>query len=197
MSGILDTIQQSLGGDAVQNISQKIGANPQQTQIAIAAALPMILAGLTHNVQQPGGADALHAAVQRDHDGSLLDNLGALLGGGGSGDGDSILGHVLGGRRDAAQQTVAGTSGINAAQAATVLMTLAPIVMAAIGRMQRSQGMNSGNLANAIQGEQQRQASAAPDLVGMASQIFGGSGGGAGKLGDLAKGLGGLFGNRG
>ena len=42
----------------------------------------MILAGLARNAAQPEGADPLHGAVQRDHDGSLLDDLGGFLGGG-------------------------------------------------------------------------------------------------------------------
>ena len=128
MSGILDLVQQSLGGDAVQRISQQLGADPQQAQSAIGTALPMLLAGMAHHSQE-GGADVMHAAVSQ-HDGGLLDNLGGLLGGGaptqthpGAG---GLLDLVLGQHTDTAHAAVAGASGLQTAQVQQLLAMLAP-----------------------------------------------------------------------
>lgn len=80
--------------DTINTISQQVGASPEQTQSAIATALPALLGGLAQNTQTPQGAAALDQALERDHDGGLLDSLGGLLGGG---QGSSGLGGLLGG----------------------------------------------------------------------------------------------------
>lgn len=198
MPGLMDLLGGALGGDVQRQLGAQIGADPQATGSAIQAALPMILAGLTRNASQPGGADALHRALQDDHDGSLLDNLGGLLGGalgGRAANGPGILGHVLGDRQDAAQRAVAGSSGLNGAQAAQLMAMLAPIVMGALGRAQRSQGLNAGGLASMLQNEHATAAQSQPDLIGLATQLLDRNNDGS-VLDDLMKGLGGMLGKR-
>lgn len=94
MSGLLDLLNQQLSGPAVQQMSTQIGADPERTQKALAAALPMLVGGLARNTQSPEGAQSLANALERDHDGSLLEGLAGLLGGGSGGGG---LGALLGG----------------------------------------------------------------------------------------------------
>lgn len=97
MASILDMVQQQLGGQGINQISQQIGADPATTQSAIQTALPMLLGGLAQNAAQPGGADALHTALD-DHHGTL-DSLSGLLGGamGGSQQLGGAPGNALGG----------------------------------------------------------------------------------------------------
>ena len=198
MPGLMDLLGAALGGNAQQQLSQQIGANPQQTGSAIQAALPMLLAGLHQNAQQPGGAEALLGALQRDHDGSVLSNLGGLLGGqvgGQTSNGAGILGHVLGDRQDAAQGAVAQASGLGTGQVATLMAMLAPMVMGALGHMQRSQGLNASGLAGMLQGEHASATQSQPDLMGLASQLLGsGAGASGGGLDQMLKGIGGLLG---
>ena len=98
----------------------------------------MLLGALTRNASQPGGAEALLGALGK-HDGSVLDDLRNQLPAAADTHGAGILGHVLGARQGAAQQAVAGASGIDASQASAVLAMLAPIVMGALGKMNRQQ----------------------------------------------------------
>src|SRR5262245_33460759 len=99
MPGLMDVLGAALGGDVQEQLGQRVGADSQTTSQAIQAALPMILSGLTRNAAQPGGATSLHAALERDHDGSVLDNLSGFFQGSVSGraaNGAGILEHVLG-----------------------------------------------------------------------------------------------------
>lgn len=94
MAGLLDLVSQQLSGSTVQRLSQQIGADPASTQKALSAALPLLVGGLARNAtHSPQGAQSLARALDRDHDGSVLDNLGGLLGGGSGG----ALGSLLGG----------------------------------------------------------------------------------------------------
>ncbi len=172
MSSILDVLNQQLGGDAVQQISRQIGVDEQTASNAISAALPMLLGGLARNSATPQGADALSSAVARDHDGGILDNLSGFLGGGANqGLGASILGHIFGGRDNAMANVLGQASGLNLGSAASLLAMLAPLVMGALGKVQRQQGLDSGGLANILQGDQARLEQASPGFGGLSRML--------------------------
>ena len=150
-ANLLETIQQQLTPSTIQQMSRALGADPKATSNGVATALPVILGGLTRNASNPQGANALNAALD-DHDGSILDNLGGLLGGAAaSGIGGAILGHVFGSNRGAVEQGVGRASGLNAAQVAQLMAMLAPIVMGVLGRMKQQQGLDANQLPNVLQ----------------------------------------------
>lgn len=104
MSDLLSTMASELGPQALSQIGTSLGASPQQTQTAVAAALPAILAGLAKNTSQPQGAQALASALDKNHTPNLMESLGPLAGtlissqlGGGQAGGGGLLGGVLGG----------------------------------------------------------------------------------------------------
>ena len=81
-SSILDDLRSHLSGDAVNDISRRIGADPEKTKAAIDGAIPMLLAALGKEAADPSRRAGLHQAIQEDHDGSILDNLQGYLSGG-------------------------------------------------------------------------------------------------------------------
>ena len=168
MTGILDLLADHIGGDDIGQIAGAIGASPQQTQTAVAAALPAILTALNRNTNSTEGAQNLAGALERDHDGSLLDHLGGFLQGqlgGKQSDGGGILGHVLGGQRRQVEEGVAQASGLDMGQVAKLLPILAPIVMAALGRRKRQAGLDAGGLSGMLGQEATRARQAAPSGV--------------------------------
>jgi hypothetical protein len=197
MPGILELVQQSLGGDAMQALSRQIGADPQQTQSAIATALPTLLAGLAHHTAQGDNASGLANALQA-HDGGILNDVaGFLQGGGAQGAGAGLLGHFLGQHQDNAAGAIAGASGLDAGQATQLLQSLAPLLMGAISQTSQQQGgLDPAGLLSTLQGEHQDVAQGQPDLLGLATSLFGQAQGGGGLLGSIEKGLGGLLGGR-
>lgn len=180
MSSLLEMVASQLQGSNLDQISQALGVDPGTAQNAVNAALPVLLGGLAKNASTPDGAQALANALDRDHDGSMLDNvgglLGGLLGGGGQGgglgsllgmatemlggggggvnpraaNGDGILGHIFGDRRGTVEQGVAKASGLDLGQIAKLLPILAPMVMAALGKTKRQQGLDAGGLAEVL-----------------------------------------------
>jgi len=191
MPGILDLVTQALGANGASQIAQQIGADPQQTQTAITAALPTLLAGLAHHAAQGDNAANL-AGVLQNHDGSVLGDVpGFLQGGGAQEAGAGLLGHFLGAHQDTAANAIAGASGLDAGQAGQVLQSLAPLVMGAVGQVSQQQGgLNPAGLVAMLQGEHQNVAQGQPDLLGIATSLFGQSQAG-GLLGSLGKMFGG------
>ncbi|WP_456428826.1 DUF937 domain-containing protein [Rhodocaloribacter sp.] len=98
MPSILEMLTRQIGDAQLQELSRSIGADPAQTRRAVGAALPVLLGGLAQNAAaSPDAARSLASALDNDHDGGVLDNLGDVLGmlGGGASRGE--LGAVLGG----------------------------------------------------------------------------------------------------
>ncbi len=195
MPGLMDDLMNTLSPGTTNDISRQIGADPGATASAISMALPVLLSALSRNAQAPGGADALHQAIGRDHDGSLLDNLSGFLGNSQNGPGAGILRHVLGDRNPAATQAISRGSGLNAQQVTQLLMMLAPVVLAYLGRQQRKQGLDSGGLSSMLGEAQQQQTQSSPDLMGFATKMLDQNQDGS-VLDDMARGLGGIFGKQ-
>jgi hypothetical protein len=195
---LIDMVQRQLDPDAVAQISRRIGADPGQTSQAIGAALPALVAALARNSADPARAQGLARAIEEDHDGGLLDNLPAFLSSpqGRAADGNGILGHILGNRRNAVEQQLGRGTGIGAGQMAQLLPLLAPLVMAALGKAKRQQGLDAGGLAQVLGGEREQIQQRAPGLLGALSGMLDRDGDGS-AIDDLGGMLGGMFNKRG
>jgi hypothetical protein len=156
MFSLQDLLGQENGQQAVDQISQNVGAEPSMVNSAVQMALPMIIGALSQNASQPGGAESLSNALQNDHDGSILDNIGGLISGAQSADGGGILGHILGQKQTAAAEQISQNTGLNTGQVLQILLMLAPIVMGYLGKQKREQGLDAGGLT-AMLGQQQQQ----------------------------------------
>lgn len=202
-------LQSQLDDNTLGQISEQIGANPQQTATAANGIFASLLGGMANNAASEGGLSSLLGALDKNHDGSVLDDLPGLVGGllqsGGQGSGAAnglgILNHVLGGQQEAVAQQVSQSSGLNMNQVMKLLPVLAPIVMGVLGRAKNQGGLDLGNLASILMGSAQSgaQQSGMGDLLG--SVLGGVLGGGqaqqqsqgGGLLGSI---LGGIFGKR-
>ena len=159
-----DLLNQTIGSGEVEQMSRVIDADPQQTSSAISAALPLLLGGLSRNAASGDGASSLLGALDRDHDGSVLDDLMGYLGQGGSVQGDGILSHVFGNGRSVVEQGVSQASGLDMSKVAQLLPLLAPIVMGALGRARQTNQIDQGSLAGVLdQGQQSRGRFIGPD----------------------------------
>lgn len=196
MAGILDLLRASLDDDSVQSISSKLGQDSKLTGKAIEAALPMLLGAMNRNSQEDNGS-GISRALDSGHDGSILGNLSGFLSGGDESDGNGILRHVLGDRRNVAEQALQSASGIGSEQASSLLATLAPIVMGAIGKAKSDQGMGAADIAGMLAGEAKEIEHRSPGIMGAVSGLLDADGDGDTDLADLLKhgssGIGRLF----
>ena len=75
MNALTQIITQQLSGGASRQIAQRLGVSEATANTAVQVAVPLILSALARNANQPQGAESLHQAINKDHDGSILDNL--------------------------------------------------------------------------------------------------------------------------
>ncbi len=163
MFSLQDLLGHERGGQAVDEISQNVGADNSLVNSAIQMALPALISGLASNAATPGGAQSLNNALEEDHSGGgVLDNLGGLAGmifGGGQetppprrADAGGILGHILGGNQGQVAQDVSSKTGLGMGQVAQILMFLAPIVMSYLGKQKQEQNVGADGLGGLLGG---------------------------------------------
>ena len=222
-ASMTDELMGQLQGEPMQGLAQQLGIDSAQAEQAVGVALPMLFGALGQNAAQPQGAADLLGALQRDHSsaGGALDLgglLGGLLGGAGGGglggilssvlggaaagganasqvDGGSILGHIFGGNQQQAESQLGQATGLGS-NAGQLMAMLAPIVMSFLAKRVQSQGMEAGDLGNALGQEHsqiQAQGGAAGGILG---SLLDQNGDGKLDMGDLLELGGSLLGGR-
>lgn len=199
MSSLVEMLAGQLGGEAIKQISKHLGTAEDKTRNAMPEVVGLLVGALAGNAQRPGGAEALSSALSKDHDGTILDDLGGFLDNFKQGPGDGILRHVLGAKRATVERKLSGDTGLDTSAIANMLTMVAPIVLGALGKTQRQSGLNAQSLAGLLQTERTRALSAAPQSAGLLNQLLDADGDGDVKD-DVAKMglglLGKLFGRR-
>ena len=182
MFSLQDLLGQEQGTQAVDQISQNVGADSSLVNSAIQLALPTLLNGLANNASTPDGAESLNNTLEQHHDGSILDNLGGLassiFGGGQQGaaspavDAGGILTHILGNSQGQVAEQVSSQTGLGTGQVAQILMMLAPIVMGYLGRQKLEQGIGADGIGGLLGGGQAQGQSAGNSVLNMASNAL-------------------------
>jgi hypothetical protein len=191
---LLQTLQQRLSGEVVNRLSKRIGADPGTTGNAIDAALPLLISALARNAQDPAQARSLDTAVTQDHSGAILEDVSRHVSAPDEQTGAGILRHVLGGSQQTVQSGLSQATGLDAQKVGSLLTTLAPLVMGALGQAKQENGLDQQGLSTMLNQEQQHLSQSAPgamnalsrlldrnndgsmvdDIGGMLSQAFGG-----------------------
>ena len=211
MSGILDLLNSDLGKTIISGVAGSTGNDKSKTGSVLTMALPVLMKAMERNASTPEGAEGLMGALNKKHDGSILDNLGDLFKGGVDkevqNDGSKILGHVLGQRQQGVEKVIGEKSGLDIGSVGSILKVAAPILMGVLGKQARSNNVSSSNGLGGLLGgagnsgpttkeqtfleqilDADGDGSVVDDVAGMVL------GGGGQKKGGLAGLLGGLFG---
>ena len=82
MADLMDLLQGQLSGAVLESLTSNLGSkNQKQTQNATNDAISILVNAMAKNASSPKGASALGAALDRDHDGSVLDDLMGMVAG--------------------------------------------------------------------------------------------------------------------
>lgn len=199
-SDLLGSLMSQLGGGGVDQIARSVGVSGGDVTNVLAGALPAMMAGLTRNATSGGGASALLGALDRDHDGSILDDVMGFLGSGGNTSaGAGILAHVFGGRQANVEQAVSQSSGVDMGSVTKIMAMVAPLIMGSLGKAKRQQGFDASGLAAALGQQEQAARKTSSSAVDMFSSLLDADGDGS-SMDDMVKMgaglLGGLFGGK-
>jgi hypothetical protein len=128
----MSAVDDILGAMPADQISQQVGASPDEVRTAAAAVLPALLGGLQANAGDPSGAGSILQALGQ-HDDDLLTG-GADLSAIDEQDGTAIASHIFGDQEDEVVNRLGGLpavggSGAGGALVRKLLPILAPMVL--------------------------------------------------------------------
>ncbi|TPN88706.1 DUF937 domain-containing protein [Aquimarina algicola] len=208
MSGILDLLNSPMGKQIIDGVSSQTGQSQDKTGNLLSMAMPVLMGAMQRNASTPEGASGLLNALNNNHSGGILDNLGGLFEGGVdeevTTDGAGILGHVLGNKQPAVESALSQKSGIDAGSVAQILKVAAPILMGVLGKQASQNNVSDangltdmlGNISGAAKGSKEQSllesfldadgdGSVIDDVAGMLLNSSNKQGGIGGMLGGL------------
>lgn len=217
---LIDLLTGNTGNQVAEQAENKFGISKNQIIALLAVATPLVISYLRNKSQDNKEAEALNNALDKDHDGSILNNTSQLEAR--QNEGGSILSHVFGNEKGNVENQLSQNTGISIDKIGPILAMLAPVIMGYIGKEKQQNNVGAGGLGDLLGGilggaqnqAQQQQSSPLNDILGSVlgggqsqssgnplNDILGsvlGSGGqqkqqSGGGLGDL---LGGLFGGK-
>jgi Bacterial protein of unknown function (DUF937) len=170
---LISIASQFLTPSLTAKIASVTGLDQAMVQKAITAAIPTLFAGLVSTASKPGGAQRLFEAVTQHPAGdvsaldapnefnqseiaSRSDLLTSLFGG-------STFGGL--------KQALGSFAGVGEGKAGTLLASLAPVVLGALGQAQRKSGLDASGLSSLLMSQREEIADAMPP--GMASMLSG------------------------
>lgn len=202
---LMGLLQGQLSEGMLDQLSQQIGgADKQQTAAAASGIISTLMGGLAKNASSQEGASALSNALDRDHDGSILDDMMGMLSGNTQPNNSSmlngagILNHILGNKTNGAVNMISQMSGLDSSKTGNLMSLLAPVVMGALGKTKKDQGLDVSGIASLLSGTMSQQSSQDPTM-GLITKFLDADGDGS-IIDDVAgigmKFLGGLFGRK-
>ncbi len=155
MDSIINLLLSQLSSGATSQISEKLGMDDSKVQQVIGMALPMLIGALNRNASSSkSGAEALANAVQRDHDGSIFDNIAqAVTKRETVDDGNAILGYIFGDKSSGIINSVSRATNVDSDQIGQIFAMLAPLVLGAVGKIQRNKNLDADGVSSLLQEE--------------------------------------------
>ncbi len=152
-----DLFQGQINDTLVEQMSNQFGIqDKEKAQNAVEGGFTTLLNAISRNVATADGATGLAGALDRDHDGSIIDDIAGFLGGSRQAEntsmlnGSGILKHLLGGSQNQVVEMLGQATGLHKSQAGQMLMSLAPVVMGMLGRQKKTNNLDATSLADLV-----------------------------------------------
>ena len=162
MSNIVDMFSGLLGTN-IDQIQNSLGNNDKKgIMTAASVALPAMLEALNKNTNTKEGAQSLANALDKDHDGSKLNDITSMISNYKGENGTAILHVMFGDKKENVINSVSKSSGLDMNSTSNLMSMLAPFVLEFLGKNKKEQNLDADGISN---------------LTSMASNFLGGSNG--------------------
>ncbi len=155
---LLQLLNNQLNEKTIGAIGQNLNVNDNhQISNASQSAINVLLNALTKNAGRGKGIESLMGALDRDHDGSILDDVLGFIQGAQVGqnprmtNGAGILSHVLGDKLGGVVEAISQQNGLNQSQSMGLLEKLAPLVLGSLGKARRQEQMDERGLFDLLE----------------------------------------------
>lgn len=147
---LIDLLTGNTGNQVAAQAENKFGISRNQIIALLAVAAPLIISYLRNKSQDAKEAEALNNALDKDHDGSILDDASQLEAR--QAEGGSILDHIFGGQKNTVENQLSQNTGISIDKIGPILAMLAPVIMGYIGKEKQQNNVGAGGLGDLLGG---------------------------------------------
>ncbi|EJL68109.1 DUF937 domain-containing protein [Chryseobacterium populi] len=174
---LIDLLTGNTSNQVADQAENKFGISRNQIIALLAVAAPLIISYLRKKSQDSNEAEALNNALDKDHDGSILDDSSQLEAR--QAEGGSILSHIFGGEKQAVENQLSQNTGISIDKIGPILAMLAPVIMGYIGKEKQQNNVGAGGLGDLLGGilgnaSNQAQAQQSSPLNDILGSVLGG-----------------------
>ncbi|WP_185288540.1 DUF937 domain-containing protein [Chryseobacterium lactis] len=176
---LIDLLTGNTGNQVAEQAENKFGINRNQVIALLAVATPLIISYLRNKSQDAKEAEALNTALDKDHNGSILNDASQIEAR--QAEGGSILDHIFGGQKSTVENQLSQNTGISIDKIGPILAMLAPVVMGYIGQQKQQNNVDAGGLGDLLGGilgnaSNQAQAQQSSPLNDILGSVLGGGG---------------------
>ncbi|AZA91224.1 Bacterial protein of uncharacterised function (DUF937) [Chryseobacterium nakagawai] len=147
---LLDLLTGNTSNQVAEQAENKFGINRNQVIALLAVATPLIISYLRNKSQDAKEAEALNSALDKDHNGSILNDPSQIEAR--QAEGGSILDHIFGGQKSTVENQLSQNTGISIDKIGPILAMLAPVVMGYIGQQKQQSNVGAGGLGDLLGG---------------------------------------------
>ncbi|SKC08986.1 hypothetical protein SAMN05660477_02929 [Soonwooa buanensis] len=174
---LLDLLTGNSSNQVAEQAENKFGISKNQIIALLAVAAPLVISYLRNKSKDANEAEALNNALDKDHDGSILNDPSQALNR--QAEGNSILDHIFGGNKSAVENQLSADTGISMDKIGPVLAMLAPVIMGYIGQQKQQNNVGAGGLGDLLGGilggaQNQAQAQQSNPLNDILGSVLGG-----------------------
>ncbi|AZA80879.1 hypothetical protein C1637_11280 [Chryseobacterium lactis] len=147
---LIDLLTGNTSNQVAEQAENKFGISRNQVIALLAVATPLIISYLRNKSQDSKEAEALNSALDKDHNGSILNDASQIEAR--QAEGGSILDHVFGGQKSTVENQLSQNTGISIDKIGPILAMLAPVVMGYIGQQKQQNNVGAGGLGDLLGG---------------------------------------------
>jgi hypothetical protein len=147
---LIDLLTGNTSNQVAEQAENKFGISKNQVIALLAVATPLIISYLRNKSQDAKEAEALNSALDKDHNGSILNDASQIEAR--QAEGGSILDHVFGGQKSNVENQLSQNTGISIDKIGPILAMLAPVVMGYIGQQKQQSNVGAGGLGDLLGG---------------------------------------------
>jgi len=147
---LIDLLTGNTSNQVAEQAENKFGISRNQVIALLAVAAPLIISYLRNKSQDSQEAEALNNALDKDHDGSILNDASQVESR--QAEGGSILDHIFGGQKNTVENQLSQNTGISIDKIGPILAMLAPVIMGYIGKEKQQNNVGAGGLGDLLGG---------------------------------------------
>ncbi|MET3035218.1 DUF937 domain-containing protein [Chryseobacterium sp. NRRL B-14859] len=147
---LIDLLTGNTSNQVAEQAENKFGISRNQVIALLAVATPLIISYLRNKSKDAKEAEALNNALDKDHNGSILNDSSQIEAR--QAEGGSILDHIFGGQKSTVENQLSQNTGISIDKIGPILAMLAPVVMGYIGQQKQQNNVGAGGLGDLLGG---------------------------------------------